>query len=53
MSEPEESQDDVEPTERIEAPPTANPTRVQVPPEGPAALPENVRPADPGPAEEA
>jgi hypothetical protein len=34
MTEPEESQEDIEPTEPIVAPPTANPARVQVPPEG-------------------
>ncbi|NJP34568.1 hypothetical protein [Micromonospora thermarum] len=34
MTEPEESREDTEPTEPIVAPPTANPARVQVPPEG-------------------
>ncbi|SCL22239.1 hypothetical protein GA0074692_1359 [Micromonospora pallida] len=53
MSEPEEYQDDAERTEPIVAPPTANPTRVQVPPEGPGALSDNVQPAEPGPGEEA
>jgi hypothetical protein len=53
VSEPEESQDDAERTEPIVAPPTANPARVQVPPEGPGALSDNVRPAEPGPGEEA
>ncbi|MFI6230444.1 hypothetical protein ACIBCR_24405 [Micromonospora echinospora] len=53
MSEVEESPDDVERTEPIKAPPTANPARVQVPPEGPRALTDDVRPAEPGPGEEA
>ncbi|MCN0178952.1 hypothetical protein [Salinispora arenicola] len=35
MTEPEENQENAERTEPIVAPPTANPARVQVPPEGP------------------
>ncbi len=35
MTEPEESQENTERTEPIVAAPTANPARVQVPPEGP------------------
>ncbi|WP_199562423.1 hypothetical protein [Micromonospora deserti] len=34
MTEPEETQENAERTEPIVAPPTANPARVQVPPEG-------------------
>ncbi|MDM4718890.1 hypothetical protein QTQ03_04485 [Micromonospora sp. WMMA1363] len=34
MTEPEESRENTESTEPILAPPTANPARVQVPPEG-------------------
>lgn len=35
MTEPEENQESTERTEPIVAAPTANPARVQVPPEGP------------------
>lgn len=35
MTEPEETQENIERTEPIVAAPTANPARVQVPPEGP------------------
>ncbi|WP_018830090.1 hypothetical protein [Salinispora tropica] len=35
MTEPEETQENTERTEPIVAAPTANPARVQVPPEGP------------------
>ncbi|WP_018252811.1 hypothetical protein [Salinispora mooreana] len=35
MTEPEETQESTERTEPIVAAPTANPARVQVPPEGP------------------
>lgn len=35
MTEPEETQENTERTEPIVAAPTANPVRVQVPPEGP------------------
>ncbi|MGK5677234.1 hypothetical protein ACSNOB_30950 [Micromonospora sp. URMC 106] len=34
MTEPEETQEETEHTDPILAPPTANPARVQVPPEG-------------------
>lgn len=51
MTEPEESQDDTAPSEPIVASPTANPARVQVPPEGPAGLPD-ARVGTPGPGEE-
>ena len=34
MTEPEETREDTERTEPIVAPPTANPARVKVPPEG-------------------
>ncbi|MFJ6198999.1 hypothetical protein [Micromonospora sp. NPDC092111] len=34
MTEPEESEENAERTAPIVAPPTANPTRVKVPPEG-------------------
>ncbi len=34
MTEPEETREDTEPSEPIVAPPTANPARVKVPPEG-------------------
>ncbi|WBB81142.1 hypothetical protein O7606_07115 [Micromonospora sp. WMMD882] len=50
MSEPEESAEDVETPEPIAAPPTANPARVQVPPEGPGALAGDGEPPRPGPS---
>ncbi|GGM29434.1 MULTISPECIES: hypothetical protein [Micromonospora] len=34
MTEPEQVPDEAEPADPIEAPPTANPSRVRVPPEG-------------------
>ncbi|WDZ88275.1 hypothetical protein [Micromonospora cathayae] len=49
VSEPEENQDEADRTEPIVAAPTANPARVQVPPEGPEALADGVRPPEPGP----
>ncbi|WP_018219895.1 hypothetical protein [Salinispora pacifica] len=38
MTVPEENQDNTERTEPIVAAPTANPARVQVPPEGPGQV---------------
>ncbi|MGN9810364.1 hypothetical protein ACTMSW_13515 [Micromonospora sp. BQ11] len=45
MTEPEETQDSAERTEPIVAPPTANPARVQVPPEGPGRQTDERDPA--------
>jgi hypothetical protein len=46
----DETPEPAEPVEPIVASPTANPTRVQVPPEGPAALTgQGEDPAEPGP----
>ncbi|MBB5113774.1 hypothetical protein ACGF5H_30735 [Micromonospora chalcea] len=55
MTEPEESRDDTAAGEPIEAAPTANPSRVRVPPEGVRQQTPNEGEAAPGPppAEEA
>ncbi|TWJ22019.1 hypothetical protein [Micromonospora endolithica] len=45
MTEPEETRDDAERTDPIVAPPTANPARVQVPPEGPGRQTDEPDPA--------
>ncbi|WP_434740159.1 hypothetical protein [Micromonospora sp. SH-82] len=50
MTEPELGDDPAERVEPIEARPTANPSRIQVPPEGPGALAGDGEPPDPGPA---
>ncbi|MGC4896759.1 hypothetical protein [Micromonospora sp. DT31] len=56
MTEPEEARDDPAAGEPIEAPPTANPSRVRVPPEGPqhrsAPTDEGEPASGPSPAEE-
>lgn len=49
MNEPEESQENTERSDPIVAPPTANPARVQVPPEGPGALTDDGEPGESGP----
>ncbi|MFC0004414.1 hypothetical protein [Micromonospora siamensis] len=49
MRDPEESDERTEP---IVAPPTANPARVRVPPEGLKQQPDDGDPAPAGPAEE-
>jgi hypothetical protein len=52
MTEPEESDEETDRTEPILAPPTANPARVQVPPEGLKQQTDDGNPAPPGPPEE-
>ncbi|SCL35895.1 hypothetical protein GA0070616_5344 [Micromonospora nigra] len=53
MTEPEETGDEAERPEPILAPPTANPTRVQVPPEGAGQRTDERNPGPSGsPAEE-
>ncbi|SCG74024.1 hypothetical protein [Micromonospora inositola] len=49
MTEPEESEEDTERTEPIVAPPTANPSRVKVPPEGLKQRTDEGEPAQSGP----
>ncbi|MFI9528374.1 hypothetical protein [Micromonospora rosaria] len=49
MTEPEERDESTDRAEPIAAPPTANPSRVQVPPEGPGALAGEGGPAESGP----
>lgn len=49
MSESEETREEAEPVEPIVAPPTANPARVQVPPEGPGGLTGAGEPTEAGP----
>ncbi|GAB3183676.1 hypothetical protein FHX75_111533 [Micromonospora palomenae] len=51
MTEPEESDEETDRTEPILAPPTANPARVQVPPEG-LKQQTDENPAPSGPPEE-
>ena len=55
MTEPEETREDAERSEPIVSPPTANPSRVRVPPEGlKQHTPNEGEPASgPPPAEEA
>ncbi|MFI1194384.1 hypothetical protein ACH4T9_14170 [Micromonospora sp. NPDC020750] len=56
MTEPEEGGEENPPDERAEpilAPPTANPTRVRVPPEGLQPHTGEPEPSGPPPAEEA
>ncbi|MEU5940131.1 hypothetical protein ABZ807_13245 [Micromonospora sp. NPDC047548] len=52
MTEPEESDEETDRTEPILAPPTANPARVQVPPEGLKQRTDHGDPAPPGSPEE-
>ncbi|MFY1622327.1 hypothetical protein ACN261_23170 [Micromonospora sp. WMMD723] len=52
MTEPEETEEYAERTAPILAPPTANPARVQVPPEGPGQWTDDGDPAPTGPPEE-
>ena len=52
MTEPEESDEEIDRTEPILAPPTANPARVQVPPEGLKQQTDDGNPAPSGPPEE-
>lgn len=47
MSEPEENEETI--AEPIPAPPTANPARVQVPPEGPGGPTDDGKPGRPWP----
>lgn len=49
MTEPEESREDTERSEPIVAPPTANPSRVKVPPEGVKQRTDEGDPAPSGP----
>ncbi|GAA4577137.1 hypothetical protein GCM10023176_50010 [Micromonospora coerulea] len=55
MTEPEESREDAERPEPIIAPPTANPSRVKMPPKGPKERTDEGEPApaEPPPGEEA
>jgi hypothetical protein len=55
MTEPQETEENDERTDPIVAPPTANPTRVRVPPEGLGGDTDKGHPASPGsrPEEEA
>ncbi|MGS2617441.1 hypothetical protein ACVCAH_23385 [Micromonospora sp. LZ34] len=48
MTEPEESRDESERTDPIVAPPTANPARVRVPPEGLGRRTDDDEEGDPG-----
>ncbi|MFF5173506.1 hypothetical protein ACFY3U_12800 [Micromonospora sp. NPDC000089] len=48
----DENEDDAERSEPILAPPTANPSRVKVPPEGLRHQDDDGEPAPPGPPEE-
>ncbi|MGC5020051.1 hypothetical protein [Micromonospora sp. DT47] len=52
MTEPEETEENAERSERILAPPTANPGRVKVPPEGLKQQTDDGDPAPSGPPEE-
>ncbi|MEV0808773.1 hypothetical protein [Micromonospora sp. NPDC050200] len=52
MTEPEESDEETDRTEPILAPPTANPARVKVPPEGLKQRTDDGDPALSGPPEE-
>ncbi|MEU1888775.1 hypothetical protein [Micromonospora sp. WMMD987] len=52
MTEPEETEENAGRTAPIPAAPTANPARVQVPPEGPKQWTDHGNPAPPGPPEE-
>ncbi|WP_433393517.1 hypothetical protein [Micromonospora sp. KLBMP9576] len=47
MSEPEENRDETDRSDPIVAPPTANPTRVRVPPEGVGQQGDDPEPAEP------
>ena len=49
MTEPDETREDNERTEPIIAPPTANPSRVKVPPEGLKQQTDEGEPAPTGP----
>ena len=50
MTEPEETREDTGRSEPIVAPPTANPGRVRVPPEGLRQETDEGDPAEPGPS---
>ncbi|MEH0937717.1 hypothetical protein [Micromonospora psammae] len=52
MTEPEETEENAERSERIVAPPTANPARVKVPPEGLKQQTDDGDPGRPGSPEE-
>ena len=52
MTEPEEPREDTERSEPIVTPPTANPSRVKVPPEGVKQQTDEAEPEPAGPPEE-
>ncbi|MGC1215771.1 MAG: hypothetical protein WA890_31500 [Micromonospora sp.] len=52
MTEPEETREDTERSEPIVTPPTANPSRVKVPPEGVKEQTDDGEPGAAGPREE-